>query len=106
MAYYQTVSYTDTGTKASLALDPSIASFNATVGVFLSSTGTYGLQFSLDPLDTSDAASDWLSDLILPTGTTVSGFQAYNMPITKVRIVIAANGGTIKLKVLQGFTGN
>jgi len=64
------------------------------------------LQFTLDPLDTADASCDWFDDLIIPTGTTATAFQAYNMPITKVRIVIAAISGTVKLKVLQGFTCN
>jgi hypothetical protein len=106
MALYRTEAYTDTGTEGSLNLDPSIAPFNASVVVTLSSTGTYKLQFSLDPADVADDDSIWTDSVNIPDGTTASAVTNFMFPVSKIRLVIAANGGTITLQVCQGFTNN
>lgn len=106
MALEHYVTYTTTGTKASVNMDPAISPFNASVAVFLGSTGTYGVQYSLDPVTTSDANSRWFDDANLPAGQTTSKATNYMFPVTKIRIVIAAIGTTIELKTLQGFTNN
>lgn len=106
MAYSHYVSYTTTGTKASVNMDPSIVPFNASIGVTLSSTGTYGIQYSLDSNDTPDASSSWFNDTNLPAGTALSGVTNYMFPVTKIRIVITALSGTLSLATLQGFTSN
>lgn len=107
MAYSTKIAYTDTGTKASINLDPSIAPFNASLAVTVGTSGTYSIQYSLDDYATvSDANALWFTDSNLGAGTTSSGVTNYMFPVTRVRIVIVANGGTITLQVLQGFTTN
>ncbi len=106
MALYRTAAYTDTGTEASLNLDPSIAPFNASVVVTLSSTGNYKLQYSLDPDNVADDDSIWTDSVNIPSGTTASAVTNFMFPVSKVRLVIASNGGTITIQICQGFTNN
>lgn len=106
MALYQTVSYSDTGTKASLNMDPSIAPFNASVAVTLATTGTYKIQFSLDPMTIADAAALWFDSANFPASSATSILSNINFPVSRLRIVIAANGSGIVLQVSQGFTDN
>ena len=103
MAYSHYVSYTTTGVKSSLNMDPSICPFNASLAVFVGTTATYKIQYSLDPIETADASSRWFDDANLPASTTVSGVTNYMFPVTKVRIDISAVTGTLELKTLQGF---
>ncbi len=106
MPIFKTVSYTDTGTKESLNLDPSIAPFQVTASVNLSSTGNYKLQFSLDPMTVADADAVWQDSVNIPSGTTSSAVTAIISPITRVRTVIAANGGIITVQLYQGISVN
>lgn len=106
MSTYQTQVYTDTGTKDSLNLDPSIAPFNSSVVVSLGSTGTYGLQYSLDPMTVADADAIWVDSVNIPSGTTATAVTNFMFPVSRIRIVIVANGSTITLQALQGFTQN
>lgn len=106
MALSHYVSYTTTGTKASVNMDPSIAPFSATVGVSIGGGATYGVQFSLDPVETADASSVWYDDANMPAATSTSKTTGYTFPITKVRIVISAITDTVRLTTLQGFTSN
>lgn len=106
MSYQQYLSYTGTGTMSSIGLDASIVPFNATVGVALSNSATYKLQYSLDPLTTADSSSNWYDAGTLGPGTTSSGTISFTAPITKIRPVISAVNGTVSVAVLQGFTTN
>lgn len=106
LSHYVTYPSGTTGAQTSINMDPSIAPFNASVAVWLVSTGTYAIQYSLDNYDVSDANSRWFDDANLPTGTAASGVTNYMFPVTKIRINIAASGGNIELKVLQGYTIN
>lgn len=106
MALSQKVVYDDAATEASVNLDPSIVPFNASVVVTLGSTGDYKLQFSLDDITTADADSIWTDSVNIPSGTTASAVTNFMFPVSKIRLVIAANGSTITLQVLQGFTTN
>ena len=106
MALSHSVSYTDTGTKGSLNLDPSISPFNASVVVTLSSTGNYKLQYSLDDITTSDANAIWTDSVNIPSGTTATAVTNFMFPVSRIRLVITSNGGTITLQTLQGFTTN
>jgi hypothetical protein len=106
MPYQQYLNYTGTGTMSSIGLDPSIVPFNANVGVVLSNTATYKLQYSLDPLTTSDSASNWYDAATLGPGTTSSGTLSFSTPISKIRPIISAVNGTVSVAVLQGFTTN
>ena len=106
MALSHEVAYTDTGTKLSVNLDPSISPFNASVVCNLSSTGTYKLQYSLSGSDVSDAAAIWVDSANIPAGTTATAVSNFMFPVSRCRLIIAANGGTITLQVLQGYTNN
>lgn len=106
MALSHYATYTTTGTKPSLNMDASIAPFSATVGVGVGGGATYGVQFSLDAVETADASSTWYDDANMPASTATSKTTAYTFPVTKVRIVIAAVTDTVKFTTLQGFTNN
>lgn len=106
MALYNKAAYTDTGTKSSILLDPSIAPFNASIRVTLSSTGSYKIQFSLDAPDVADADAIWFDSVNIPAGTTASATTNLMFPVARTRAVIASNGGTITLQVCQGYTNN
>lgn len=106
MPLYQTQSYTTTGTKASLNLDPSIASFHGSVGCTLSNSATYKLQYSFDPFDVADADASWFDSNGIPSGTTASAVTTFIGPVSRVRVVIASLSGTLKLQVSQGISSN
>lgn len=106
MALYVTEAYTTTGTKDSLNLDPSIAPFNASVAVTVGTTGTFGLQYSLDPMTVADADALWIDSVNIPAGTTATTVTNFMFPVSRIRLDIAAISGTITLQALQGFTNN
>lgn len=107
MALYATETYTTAGgVKASKNMDPSIAPFNATVAVTLGSTGTYKLQYSLDPMTVADADASWFDSVNIPAGTTASAVTNFMFPVSRVRVDISAVGTTLKLQISQGFTNN
>lgn len=106
MPLFQTVPYTTTGTKTSINLDPSIVPFNTTVAVNVGTTGTYGVQYSLDPMTVADASAIWTDTVNIPTGTTTSAVTSIISPVSRIRIVIAAISGSITVQVSQGISTN
>lgn len=106
MALAHSAAYTTTGTKESITMDPSIAPFNASVSVNLSSTGNYKLQYSLTSADIADSAAIWSDSVNIPAGTTASKVTNFMFPVTRVRVIITSMAGTITLETLQGFTTN
>jgi hypothetical protein len=102
---YQTVTYTTTGTKASINLDPSIADFKVRVYVDKgAATVDYKLQYSLTPSDVADSASIWIDSTTIPASTTTSKEESFVTPISKIRLIITSvSGGTMTLQTLQGF---
>lgn len=107
MSYYQQVSYTTTGTKASLNLDPSIVPFNAFIAATVTGTATYGLQYSLSPFGSvQDADAIWFDVTDIPAGTATSATSVFTAPIARVRAVIAAVSGTVTLQIRQGLSTN
>jgi len=105
---YQTITYTTTGTKQSLNLDPSIVPFNATVAVTLTAgTTSYKMQYSVTPFDTADASSNWFDSTDIPAATTSSAVSSLPFPVSRVRLIIAAlSGGNLVLEVNQGISTN
>lgn len=108
MAYYQTNSYTTTGTKGSINLDPAIAPFSVNVVCTLvgAATGTYSLQYSLDPMTVADADALWLTSGDIPIGTATSAGSFLMSPVSRIRPVIAAISGTLTIQTLQGLSTN
>ena len=108
MAYYQANSYTTTGTKASINLDPSVTPFAVSVACTLegAATGTYSMQFSLSPMTIADADALWLTSGDVPVGTTTNAGSLFTSPVSRVRLVIAAVSGTLTIQTLQGLSTN
>jgi len=106
MALSHSVAYTTTGTKTSVNLDPSISPFNASVGVNLSATATYKLQYSLSDVNVADTDAIWVDSVNIPASTNASKVTNFMFPVSRVRVVIAALTGTLTLETLQGFTSN
>lgn len=108
MSLYRTVSYTTTGTKDSLNLDPSIVPFNVSVNVsIVAGSATYGLQYSQDPMDVADAAALWFDSGDIPAGTITNAESMLASPISRIRLVIAALvTGPLTIQVSQGISTN
>ena len=81
LSHYVTYATGTTGVQPSIALDPSISPFNATIGVFLLTSGTFTLQYSLDPrLDVFDANSRWFNDSMLTPECNGERHQQLRIP--------------------------
>src|SRR6185312_14082636 len=97
---FQTQTYTTTGTKASLNMDPSIAPFNATIAVTLTAgTTSYKLQYSITPFDVADANANWFDSTDIPASTSTSKTSFVTAPYGRIRLVIASlSGGNLVLE--------
>jgi hypothetical protein len=103
------VSYTTTGTKPSVDFDPAIAPFNVSVQCTLSNTGTYKLQYTLDSFENplmADADANWIDSTDIPNGTATSAGSSLSFPVSRVRVIIAAISGTLRLQTQQGMSIN
>lgn len=104
---FQQINITTAGasTTASINLDPSIADFKVRVycNVSAGATVSYKLQYSLDPMTVLDADALWIDSTTIPAATATSKEENFTSPISRIRIVVGANDGTIKVQVLQGF---
>lgn len=111
MPYNQVYTYTTTGTKASVGLDPAIAPFDVGISCELSSGGSvsYKLQYTYNtlgnPLDT-DSNATWFDSTDIPAGTNDSKASNITAPTARVRLVIASLTGSLTLRVLQGLSTN
>ena len=109
MPYRRTETYITTGTKGSWNLDPSVAPFNAAMSFFITGTCTYKMQYTLDPLDSPtalDSDAVWIDSPDIPAGTTASGQTSFITPVARVRVVIAAISGSLKVEAIQGIGPN
>ena len=111
MPYSREVSYTTTGTKASLDADPSIAPFNLHITVKLTTGPTsYKLQYTLDDFTSptkADSDAVWYDSIDIPAGTTGDGQTLITSPITRYRLIIATlTAGSLKLQAQQGLSIN
>lgn len=105
MAYYHSANYTTAGTKDSLSLDPSIAPFAVSLVATISTgTMTYGIQYTIDSPNVSDASATWTD--IAPAGTTTSFNTSLSSPVSRVRPVIAVATGTLVFQTIQGLSTN
>lgn len=105
---FQTATYSDNGTKDSIPLDPSIASFKAHIAFTLSSGGSvdYKMQYSVSPMTVSDSAALWFDSLVIPANTAASAVEILATPFSRVRAVIASLTGTLTMQVRQGISVN
>jgi hypothetical protein len=110
MPLQRTETYTTTGTKGSWNCDPSIAPFQVTVSfALLSGTVSYSLQYSYDTLDSPtavDSDATWFDSADIPPATSGNAATQFAAPIARVRVVIAAITGPLKMTMLQGMSIN
>lgn len=106
--YFKEVAYAAgvTGAQPSIGLDNLIAPFQVTVAIILASSGTFGLEYSLDQPDVSDANAKWFASTEVPAGTTASTIKALTTPVNRIRLNIVANATGITLQKLQGLSIN
>lgn len=106
MPLYRTITYTTTGTKQSLNLDPSIVPFNAAITAALTGTADYKFQYSLTPFTIADASANWLDIPGTASSITTSTSVPLLTPVARVRLVIAAISGSLVVEINQGFSTN
>lgn len=102
MGYRRVETYITTGTKGSWNLE--LTNAQLSMAFTVTGTATYGLQYTLDPLDSptaldSDAA--WFDSNDVPAGTTGNSIVSFSTPAARVRLVIAALAGSLKMEMLQ-----
>lgn len=102
MGYRRVETYVTPGTKGSWNLE--LTNAQISIAMTLTGTGSYKLQYTLDPLDSptaldSDAA--WFDSNEIPAGTTASGIVSFVTPAARVRLVIASLSGSLKMEMLQ-----
>lgn len=109
MPLYRAETFAGTGNTVSWNCDPSIVPFNLNVNCALLGTATYKLQYTYDSFDdalATDAGATWYDSVEIPAGTTVSAAQQFTAPVSRLRLVIAANSGGIKMTMRQGMSTN
>lgn len=105
------VTYTTTGTKPSVDLDPSIAPFNASIACsVVTGPASYKLQYTLDDFSSptkTDADAVWFDSVDIPAGTATSAVASLAFPVSRIRLVIATlTAGSIRLQTQQGMSTN
>lgn len=108
MSFYRTISYTTTGVKESINLDPYIAPFEVTVACTLGAGSvSYKMQYSLDPMTVADAAALWFDSGDIPAATITSAVSLLRSPVFRIRLDIASLvTGPLTLQVSQGMSTN
>lgn len=108
MALNRKITYTTTGTKESLNLDPSISPFDVSITATLSGGGSisYKMQYSLDPMTTADADATWTDSTGIPASSTTSLTANLTFPVERVRFIIASLTGSLIVQTLQGISTN
>lgn len=93
-----------TGASAWLPLDITENPTSLSIGVTITATATYGVEYTYDdPFSASPApvAFGYLTDI--PSGTTANKDARFTAPVRAVRLNVAANTGNVKLTALQGI---
>lgn len=94
-----------TGATAWIPVDSNQVPFNVGVGVKLSSTGTYGVEYTFDDVFDSTVTPIAFVSTGIPAGTTVNAAMSFTTPCRAIRLNIAANAGTITMTAIQGIGG-
>lgn len=103
---YSEVTYSSTGAKPSINVDPLIAPFQTAVACTLGTTGTYKVEYSFSPMSVTDANAIWFDSVGIPAGSTASAVTTFFGPVSRVRVNIAALGTTLIMQVSQGISTN
>jgi hypothetical protein len=100
------LSSTTTGTTAWLPLDITENPSSLAIGVTISATASYGVEYTYDdPFVTSPAPVAFGFLTGIPSGTTTNKEHVSTTPVRAVRLNIASNTGTVKLTALTGLGG-
>lgn len=102
MGYRRVETYTTPGTKGSWNLE--LTNAQISIAVTLTGTASYKLQYTMDPLDSPtalDSDASWFDSNEIPAGTTTSGLVSFTTPAARIRMVIAALSGSLKVEMLQ-----
>lgn len=102
MGYRRVETYATTGTKGSWNVE--LTNAQLSIAVTVTGTATYGIQYTLDPLDSptaTDADATWFDSNDIPAGTSGDSVASFTTPAARIRIVIAALSGSLKLEMLQ-----
>lgn len=108
MPLTRSISYTTTGTKDSLNMDPSIVPFNCSVACTLvAGTVSYKMQYSLSDMSISDANALWFDSIDIPAGTAGSAVSQLASPVERIRFIIASIAtGPLTVQTCQGVSTN
>jgi hypothetical protein len=94
-----TIPPTTPGTSAPVALDWRNPDFSATVQVFTSGAASFGLEYTLDDIQTVSSPR-WMSHPGMPAGTSASGSALLTTPCCAVRLNVASNAAAVEFRVL------
>ena len=94
----QTISQTGTGSSSALVMNTNISPFNVGFGVIATGTVTYTVQHTFD--DPAVGFTTWFPHPTIASKTDNQDGN-YAFPITGVKVVVTANGGTATLKLVQ-----
>jgi hypothetical protein len=93
-----------TGTTAWLPLNITQNPFSCSIGVVLSATGTYGVEYTYDdPFDTVTSPVVFGTLTGLSAGTTTNKDVFLTAPVRAVRLNVTVNTDVVKLTALQGL---
>lgn len=103
------VTYTiiGTGTSGVMVPDQYISPFNVSLGVTVSGTSTYTVQYTFDDVFASNyvpASGNWVDH---PTLTAQTGSKDSNIayPVSGIRLNVTAGTGTVRLVITQAGGG-
>lgn len=97
------VSQTGTGSTNPVPLDIYIAPFNVSIGVTVSGTVTYKLQYTYDDVFSASyvaSSGNWNDSVDMVSKTTASN-TSINNPVTAVRLTVTAGTGTVNGVIIQ-----
>lgn len=100
---YKSISKTGTGRSTICVVDDFQAPFTIGVGVALSSTGTFTVEYSLDDPNVagySPSTANWYVAPGFTSGSAAVG-GAITIPCRAICLNVSANGGTITANIVQ-----
>ncbi len=94
----QTVAQTGVGSSTAIVVNTNISPVNIGFGVTVSGTVTYSVQHTFD--DPAVGFTTWFSHPTIAAKTDNQDGN-YAFPVTGIKLLVTANGGTATLKLIQ-----
>ena len=95
----QTVSKTGTGSSTAIVVNTNISPVNIGFGTVVTGSATYSIQHTFD--DPAVGFTTWYTHPTIASKTDNQDGN-YAFPVTGIKILITANGGTVTLNLVQG----